>query len=115
MAEYAESGTKGDVKWTRVLEDYYFRADGTGYFECYQLDGNKFVYAESVRDDGTLHYTISGNTIIITGDDTNLRWTLTYADDKLTDPGQMKYSRGTSAQSTLVDQLYADWQGSQHK
>ncbi len=34
-----------------------------------------------------------------------------YADDKLTDSGNMTYSRGTAEQQTLVDRLYADWQG----
>ena len=111
VADYAESMTEDGKTWTRVVEDYFFRADGTGYYECYLLNGDKYVDAESVRDEGTLHYTISGNTITVTGDIGNMKWTLTYADDKLTESEKMNYSRATAVQQAMVDQLYADWQG----
>ena len=39
VTEYAESGTDGDLHWTRALEDYRFNADGTGYYESYLMDG----------------------------------------------------------------------------
>ena len=109
ITDFKENGTEGDMSWTRVVEDYFFRADGTGYYECYRLNGNKYVGAESVRDNGTLHYTISGNTVTITGDSGNVKWTLTYTDGKLTDPGQVSYFRSTAEQQTLIEQLYADW------
>jgi len=109
--EYAESGTDGEESWTRVVEDYQFNADGTGYYECYQLDGNKYVKATSVRDNGTLHFTISDKTVTVKGDQNNMTQTLSYADGKLTAQGKT-WQRATEEQKTLVDQLYADWQGS---
>ena len=33
----------GDLTWTRVIEVYLFRADGTGYYECYLLNGENYV------------------------------------------------------------------------
>ena len=111
MADYTSSGTDGDLHWTRVLEDYNFNADGTGYYECYLIDGSKLVGAENVRDNGALHYTISGNTVTVTLDATGEKWTLTYADGKLTDPKRIVFQRATAAQQAEVEEWYADWQG----
>ena len=110
VIEYTESGTDGDVSWTRVVEDYQLNADGTGYYESYLLDGNKLVEAASVRDNGALHYTISGNTVTVKGDENNMTQTLTYADGKLTAQGRT-WQKATAEQQTLVNQLYGDWQG----
>ena len=87
VTDYSQSGTEGDLSWNRVVEDYKFDADGTGYYECYRLDGEKYVDASSVRDNDSLHFTISGNTVTITGDKNNMKQTLTYADGKLTVQG----------------------------
>ena len=111
VTEYAESGTDGERTWTRALEDYQLNADGTGYYESYLLDGQKFVKATSVRDKGTLHFTISGNTVTVKGDRSNLTQTLTYADGKLTAQGRT-WQKATAEQQTLVNQLYGDWQAS---
>lgn len=110
VTEYAESGTDGERTWTRALEDYQLNADGTGYYESYLLDGQKFVKATSVRDKGTLHFTISGNTVSITDDKTSSHRTLTYADGKLTDSDRYVFQRATAEQQTLVEQLYGEWQ-----
>ena len=110
VTDYAESGSEGSKTWTRVVEDYRLNADGTGYYECYLLNGDKYVDAESVRDIGHLHFTTSDN-IIITGDEGSAEWKLAYADDKLMDAGDMTYARATAEQQTLVDRLYTDWQG----
>ena len=94
-ADYAENKTEGDLHWTRVVADYLFRADGTGYYECFLLDGDNYVGAESARGEdgeGDFHYTISGNTVTVTIDKTGEKWTMTY-------------------QQTLVEQLYNDWKG----
>ena len=107
--DYSYSGSEGDLTWNRVVEDYLFRADGTGYYECYALDGQKFVGAEMVRDDGTFHYTISGNAVTITGDKNNTTQTLVYADGKLTLQGKTM-QKATAEQQTLIEQLYAEWQ-----
>ena len=111
VIEYTESGTDGDVSWTRVVEDYQLNADGTGYYESYLLDGQKFVKATSVRDKGTLHFTISGNTVTVKGDRSNLTQTLTYSGGKLTAQGRT-WQKATAEQQTLVNQLYGDWQAS---
>ena len=111
VTEYAESGTDGERTWTRALEDYRFNADGTGYYESYLLDGQKFVKATAVRDKGTLHFTISGNTVTVKGDENNMTQTLTYADGKLTAQGRT-WQKATAEQQTLVNQLYGDWQAS---
>ena len=110
VTEYAESGTDGERTWTRALDAYRFEADGTGYYESYLLDAGKFVKATSVRDYGTLHFTISGNTVTVKGDRSNKTQTLTYADGKLTAQGK-NLLKATAEQQALVDQLYADWQG----
>ena len=80
VTEYAESGTDGERTWTRALEDYRFNADGTGYYESYLLDGQNYAGAVLVRDEGALHFTITGNTVSITDDKTSSHRTLTYAD-----------------------------------
>ena len=110
VTDYAESGTDGERTWTRAVEDYRFNADGTGYYESYLTDAGKFVKATSVRDYGTLHFTISGNTVTVKGDRSNKTQTLTYADGKLTAQGK-NLLKATAEQQALVDQLYADWQG----
>ena len=112
-ADYAENKTEGDLHWTRVVEDYLFRADGTGYYECFLLDGDNYVGAESARGEdgeGDFHYTISGNTVTVTIDKTGEKWTMTYADGKLSDPERIAFQKATTAQQTLVEQLYGEWQ-----
>ena len=52
VTDYAESGSNGELSWTRVVEAYRFNDDGTGYYESYQLDGNRLVMVKSVRDIG---------------------------------------------------------------
>jgi hypothetical protein len=94
-----------------VVKDYVFRADGTGYYESYMLNGNELVDAEIVRGEGDFHYTISGNTVTVTIDATGEKWTMTYADGKLTDPERIAFQKATTAQQTLVEQLYSDWEG----
>ena len=112
VTEYAESGTDGERTWTRALEDYRFNADGTGYYESYLLDGQNYAGAVLVRDEGALHFTITGNTVSITDDKTSSHWTLTYADGKLTDPNDgISVTKATTAQQTLVEWLYSEWQG----
>ena len=64
-----------------------------------------------MRDEGAFHYTISGNTVSITDDKTSIKWTLTYADGKLTAQGRT-WQKATAEQQTLVNQLYGDWQAS---
>ena len=110
VADYADSGRDGDRTWTRAVEDYQFLSDGTGYYECYLIDGNQYVKAISVRDEGALHYTMKGNTVTVKGDGSNQIQTFTYADGKLTLKG-VAFQKATAEQQTLVDQLYADWQG----
>jgi hypothetical protein len=111
VADYAQSATDDGLSWTRVVEDFLFRGDGTGYWECFLLDGNQLVGAEADRDNGALHYTISGNTITVTLDATGEKRTLTYADGKLTDAEHIVFQRATAAQQAEVEQWYADWQG----
>ena len=109
VTEYAESGTDGERTWTRALEDYRFNADGTGYYESYLLDGQNYASAVLVRDEGALHFTITGSTVSITDDKTSSHWTLTYADGKLTAQGRT-WQKATAEQQTLVEQLYGEWQ-----
>jgi hypothetical protein len=111
IADYAEDGTTEDLHWTRVIEEYVFRADGTGYYECYLLDADKLVGSEQTRDEIEFRYTISGNTITNTDEVRNITWTLTYADGKLYDPEQIPFKKGTAEQQTFVDDLYAEWVG----
>ena len=111
VMDYEESGSSGDVTWTRTVEGYQFNADGTGYYECYELDGDKFVKALSTRDNGELHYTINGNVITLTGDAINMTQTLTYADGKLKTAQGKTIEKATEEQKTLVNQLYGDSQG----
>ena len=113
VTDYAENGSYGNATWTRVVENCLFRADGTGYYECYALDGQKYVGAEVVRGEdgeGEFHYTISGNTVTITYDKTSAKLTLTYADGKLTAPDRVVFQKATIEQQTLVNQLYGEWQ-----
>lgn len=112
VADYAQSATEDGKTWTRVVDAYQFNANGTGYNDLYLLDGDKLVSAESVRDKDKTHYTISGNTVNVTLDNSIMEWTLTYADGKLTDIEEgIVYQKATTEQQTLVNQLYADWQG----
>ena len=115
VSDYAQSGTKDGKTWTRVLEDYLFKADGTGYYESYLLDGEKLAVAEWTRDNCSFRFTISGNTVTV-ADQTGDTWTLTYdgsdgRQPRLTDDEGISVTKATAAQQTLVDQLYADWQG----
>jgi hypothetical protein len=111
VTDYAESGTEGDKAWTRMVEDFQFNADGTGYYECYQMDGSNFVAAEPVRDNGAIHFTIKDKTVNVTGDLMNRQWTLTYADGKLNNTQRHSFLKATAELQALVNQLYADWQG----
>ena len=110
VADYAQSATEDGITWTRVVEDFLFRADGTGYWEIYLLDANKLVGADGNRDNDLTHYTISGNTVNITIDNSIIECTLTYADGKLTDPEGTVYHKATTEQQTAIEQLYAEWQ-----
>ena len=111
VAEYDQSATEDGKTWTRVVEDFLFRANGTGYWEIYLLDANKLVGADADRDNDVTHYTISDNTVTITLDATGEKRTLTYADGKLTDAERIVFQRATTAQQAEVEQWYADWQG----
>ena len=111
VADYAQSATENGKTWTRVIEDFLFRADGTGYWEIYLLDANKLVGVDGNRDSDLTHYTISGNTVNITIDNSIIECTLTYADGKLTDPEGTIYHKATTEQQTAIEQLYSDWQG----
>ena len=112
VSDYKDSGSDDDVSWNRIVKDYVFRADGTGYWECYLLDGNQLVGADADRDNDATHYTISGNTVTVTRDNSIIKWTLTYADGKLTDTENgTVYRKAATEQQTLVEQLYSDWQG----
>ena len=110
VTEYTESGRDGDITWTRVVEDYQFNADGTGYYECYLLDGNEYVKATSVRDNGALHFTITDYFVTVKGDKGNWTQTLAYVDGILTTEQGKAFQIATTEQQTLVDQLYGDWQ-----
>ena len=116
-ANYADDQTEGDQHWTRVVEDYKFNTDGTGYLEYFQIDGNKLVDALFVRDNDKLRYTISGNTVTIAPEGMDFTFDLNYVDGKLfTDNGGsptpiVQYSKATAAQQLEVDQLYAEWKG----
>ena len=112
VIDYAEDKTEGDLHWTRCVEEYLFRADGTGYYECFLLDGENYAGAEYARGEGggDFHYTISGNKINGIDDDTGLKWTLTYADGKFVDDDLFSFQKATTAQQTLVEQLYGEWQ-----
>ena len=110
VTEYTESGRDGDITWTRVVEDYQFNADGTGYYECYLLDGNEYVKATSVRDNGALHFTITDYFVTVKGDKGNWTQTLAYVDGILTTEQGKVFQIATTEQQTLVDQLYGDWQ-----
>ena len=110
-ANYADDQTVGDMHWTRVIEDCMFRADGTGYNEYFMTNGNKLVDVAFVRDNGKLHFTISGNTVTITGDQSNMKWTLNYADGKLTTTEGVVYQKASADQQKEVDQWYAEWKG----
>ena len=111
VAEYAENKTAGDLSWTRVVEDYLFRADGTGYYECYLMNGDNYAGTEYVRGEGgDFHYVISGNTATVTIDKTGETWPITYADGKIIDDEPVTFQKATTAQQTLVEQLYAEWQ-----
>jgi len=35
---------------------------------------------------------------------------MTYADGKLTDPERIAFQKATTAQQTLIEQLYGEWQ-----
>ena len=112
VAEYDQSATEDGITWTRVVEDFLFRANGTGYWEIYLLDANKLVGADGDRDTDKTHYTISGNIVNITIDNSIIECTLTYADGKLTDTDEgVVYRKATTEQQTLVEQLYNDWKG----
>ena len=112
VSDYKDSGSDDDVSWNRIVKDYVFRADGTGYWECYLLDGNQLVGADADRDNDATHYTISGNTVTVTRDNSIIKWTLTYADGKLTDTENgTVYRKAATEQQTLVEQLYNDWKG----
>ena len=39
VADYAESGTEGDLEWTRTVEAFQFNEDKTTYHESFQLNG----------------------------------------------------------------------------
>ena len=117
-ANYADDQTEGDQHWTRVVEDYKFNTDGTGYLEYFQIDGKKLVDALFVRNNDKLRYTINGNTVTIAPEGLDFTFDLYYADGKLfTDNGGspspiVQYSKATAAQESEVDQLYAEWKGS---
>ena len=115
VSDYAEEGTEGGVSWTRVIESYQFKSDGTGYYECYLLDDQNLAAAEWTRDNCSFRFTISGNTVTIF-DQTGDTWPMTYdvSDGKqpqLTDDEGFSVTKATTEQQTLVNQLYADWQG----
>ena len=111
VAEYDQSATEDGITWTHVVEDFLFRANGTGYWEIYLLDANKLVGADGNRDTDATHYTISGNTVNITIDNSIIECTLTYANGKLTDPEGTVYHKATTEQQTTIEQLYAEWKG----
>ena len=112
VADYAESGTEGDLEWTRTVEAFQFSEDNTTYHESFQLNDGTLVMVKAIRDDATFSYIISGNTITIKGsDDDDKTVAFTYADGKLTTPEGMVLQKATDEQKTFINQLYGEASG----
>jgi len=110
VSDHADRGSDGDRTWTRTVEDYQFLSDGTCRYESFQLNAGKYVKATSIRDFVGRHYTMVNDTVTVTSDDSDLLQKFVYSGGKLTSQG-LALEKATSEQKTLVDQLYADWQG----
>ena len=122
ISDYPEEGTDpvlGEA-YNRVVEVYEFFDNGTGYYECYYLDGDNLVSVEYVRGgNGDFSYVVTGDValgkslmlhsavfegeaILTPLDLSEPSWTLIFADGHFTDPGGCVYTPSTKAQQAQV-------------
>ena len=97
--------------YNHIVTAYEFFADGTGYFEFYDLLDDSLVMALSTRNfDGFFTYTIKGNIITIdyNKEGTN-RLNLIYKDGLLTDYFPRTYAPSTPEQKAKLLKWCQEW------
>ena len=122
ICDYLEDGTDPEtgLAYDRVIEVYEFFENGAGYYECYLLNGDVLVNAESLRGkDGDFAYTVSGyagsggvyyaavNVSLLDGSEA---WTMKFTGSSLIDDYGYPFSPADEAQSAQIYQWYESMQ-----
>ena len=126
ICDHAEEGisARTGLKYSRVVEVYEFFENGTGYYECYLLNGDELVSANYVRgENGNFRYDVEGgldlrstvakknahiclDLTIFLLDRSWTPWTVRYADGLITDGEGGVFTPATEAQREQILQLY---------
>ena len=126
ICDRAEEGisARTGLEYNRVVEVYEFFENGTGYYECYLLNGDELLSANYVRgENGNFRYDVKGDldlrstvakknahicldlTIFLL-DRSWTPWTVRYADGLITDGEGGVFTPATEAQREQILQLY---------
>jgi len=126
ICDRAEEGisARTGLEYNRVVEVYEFFDNGTGYYECYLLNGDELLSANYVRgENGNFRYDVKGDldlrstvakknahicldlTIFLL-DRSWTPWTVRYADGLITDGEGGVFTPATEAQREQILQLY---------
>ena len=126
ICDHAEEGisARTGLEYSRVVEVYEFFENGTGYYECYLLNGDELVSANYVRgENGNFRYDVEGgldlrstvakknahiclDLTIFLLDRSWTPWTVRYADGLITDGEGGVFTPATEAQREQILQLY---------
>jgi hypothetical protein len=126
ICDFAEEGisARTGLEYNRVVEVYEFFENGTGYYECYLLNGDELVSANYVRgENGNFRYEVEGDldlrsTVAKKNAQVSLDitvylldrswtpWTVRYADGLITDGEGGVFTPATEAQREQILQLY---------
>lgn len=126
ICDRAEEGisARTGLEYSRVVEVYEFFENGTGYYECYLLNGDELLSANYVRgENGNFRYDVEGgldlrstvakknahiclDLTIFLLDRSWTPWTVRYADGLITDGEGGVFTPATEAQREQILQLY---------
>ena len=118
ICDYAEEGicAGNGLEYNRVVEVYTFFEKGTGYYECYLLNGDELVSADYVRgENGNFRYDVDGDLDLrstVAKKNAQVRlditmylldrswhpWTVRYADGLITDDEGCVFTPATEEQ-----------------
>ena len=96
VADYAEKDVIYNTAYNRLVEEYSFRTNGTGYYEAFMLNGATLVGIEFMENGTTPHntgfgqngnfkYTIKGHDVCVMTDEGDVQWKVKYTNGRLYD------------------------------
>jgi len=112
ICQYAEEGINWlDDPYDYIVQYYRFHEDGTGFYEIYYFKDHELILMDYGRDwYEDFKYTAKGGQVKVTYEYDEDSWTLSYANEQLTDQQGHRFAPSTAEQ----DEQVLSWFTSQH-